>query len=134
MIEALCCGTPVIGFKTGGIPDAVQDGVTGRLVEAGDATAFGNTMVALAQDRQRTLQLQENCRVQMPQQYSLRRQAGQYVDLYEPLTARGAKSAPSSTTAHRVNEIFPSLLAIAQKRPRVRERGGFWRLLFRADD
>jgi len=31
-LEANACGTPVIGARTGGIPDAVQDGETGLLV------------------------------------------------------------------------------------------------------
>jgi glycosyltransferase involved in cell wall biosynthesis len=31
MIESLLCGTPVIGFPTGGITDAIQDGENGYL-------------------------------------------------------------------------------------------------------
>ncbi len=30
-LEAICCGTPVLGFRIGGIPDIVQNGVNGRL-------------------------------------------------------------------------------------------------------
>ena len=32
-IEAMACGTPVIGARIGGIPDMVDDGVTGLLFE-----------------------------------------------------------------------------------------------------
>jgi glycosyltransferase involved in cell wall biosynthesis len=33
-IEALCCGTPVVGFNIGGIPDMVQHGQNGLLTTA----------------------------------------------------------------------------------------------------
>lgn len=33
MLEALCCGTPVIGYKTGGIVDAIEPGVNGFLAD-----------------------------------------------------------------------------------------------------
>src|SRR5690606_19576207 len=35
-LEAMACGTPVIGFETGGIPDMVRPGDTGLLVPVGD--------------------------------------------------------------------------------------------------
>jgi glycosyltransferase involved in cell wall biosynthesis len=33
MIEAMACGTPVIGFNRGAVPEVMQDGVTGFVVE-----------------------------------------------------------------------------------------------------
>jgi glycosyltransferase involved in cell wall biosynthesis len=33
MLESLCCGTPVLGFPTGGIVDAIEDGVNGLLCD-----------------------------------------------------------------------------------------------------
>jgi glycosyltransferase involved in cell wall biosynthesis len=51
MLEALCCGTPVIGYKTGGIVDAVQHGENGYLVEkesTADITAHILNMISNA--------------------------------------------------------------------------------------
>ncbi len=33
MIEAMACGTPVIAFNRGSVPEVIEDGVTGFVVE-----------------------------------------------------------------------------------------------------
>lgn len=46
-VEAHLCGTPVIGSRSGGIPDVVEDGVTGLLVPVADSDALAAAMDAL---------------------------------------------------------------------------------------
>jgi N-acetyl-alpha-D-glucosaminyl L-malate synthase BshA len=40
-LEAMSCGMPVVGARTGGLPEVVEDGVTGLLATPGDAEAMG---------------------------------------------------------------------------------------------
>lgn len=50
IVEAMATGRPVITTRTGGIPDMVQDGKTGFLIEPGDATALAERLQVLLED------------------------------------------------------------------------------------
>jgi glycosyltransferase involved in cell wall biosynthesis len=39
-LQALACGTAVVGSDCGGIPEIIQEGITGRIAPAGDASAL----------------------------------------------------------------------------------------------
>jgi len=45
VIEAMATGTPVVGSRIGGIPELVEDGVTGFLFPPGDATALAGRLL-----------------------------------------------------------------------------------------
>jgi glycosyltransferase involved in cell wall biosynthesis len=49
-LEALSSGTPVVATRVGGLPDAIQDGVTGRLVPERDAPALAAAIAGLLRD------------------------------------------------------------------------------------
>lgn len=50
LAEAAACGTPAVATRVGGAPDVVQDGVTGRLVEYGDASGLARALSELLAD------------------------------------------------------------------------------------
>jgi len=50
ILEAMAAGLPVVSTRHAGIPEAVQDGITGYLVEEGDSASMGNHIITLAQD------------------------------------------------------------------------------------
>lgn len=62
VLEALCCGTPVVGARVGGIPSLVRDGENGLLFAAGDATALAAALARLAADRGELARIQTNAR------------------------------------------------------------------------
>jgi glycosyltransferase involved in cell wall biosynthesis len=51
VVEAFCRGRGVVGSRVGGIPDIVEDGVTGLLVPPGDAVALADALVRVLDDR-----------------------------------------------------------------------------------
>jgi glycosyltransferase involved in cell wall biosynthesis len=50
LIEAAACGTPSVAFAVGGIPEALADGVTGRLVRTVSAKALAGALEELYRD------------------------------------------------------------------------------------
>ena len=50
VIESMACGTPVVGFASGGIPDMVRPGHTGHLAPTGDTAALRDAIVKLLRD------------------------------------------------------------------------------------
>jgi len=57
--EANACGKPVIGGNSGGVPDAIVDGVTGRLIEPNSPSACAEAICALLDDRDEARRLGE---------------------------------------------------------------------------
>lgn len=49
-LEAMACGTPVVASRVGGIPEQVEDGVTGRLVGQGDFSGMARAIHDLLKD------------------------------------------------------------------------------------
>jgi glycosyltransferase involved in cell wall biosynthesis len=51
LVEAFCRARPVVASRVGGIPDLVEDGSNGLLVEPGDTEALANALVRVLSDR-----------------------------------------------------------------------------------
>ena len=50
LLEAMSCGIAAISTRVGGVPELIEDGVTGRLIPPGDAAALADALVQLAAD------------------------------------------------------------------------------------
>jgi glycosyltransferase involved in cell wall biosynthesis len=88
VIESLACGTPVVGFASGGIVDTVRPGQTGWLAPTGDVDALRDAIETALRDRERRMAMSPVCRRVAVEEYSLDVQARAYAALYETLLAR----------------------------------------------
>jgi glycosyltransferase involved in cell wall biosynthesis len=77
MIEAMACGTPVIAFRRGSVPEVIDDGVTGFIVDDIEQSLHALDKV-LHFDRQR-------CRRVFEERFSVTRMAEDYLKIYERL-------------------------------------------------
>ncbi len=68
--EAMAYGRPVVASNVGGLPDAVEDGVTGLLVPPRDATALRAALVRLLDDPGLRRRLGESARARALERFS----------------------------------------------------------------
>ncbi|MGA3000731.1 MAG: glycosyltransferase family 4 protein [Acetobacteraceae bacterium] len=80
MIEAMACGTPVIAFRAGSVPEVIDEGVTGFIV-SNEAEAVAATRRLHQLDR-------ATVRATFDRRWTARRMAEDYVKLYQALAAR----------------------------------------------
>jgi glycosyltransferase involved in cell wall biosynthesis len=90
VLESFACGTPVIGFDVGGMPDMVRKGVTGELAEINDVYSLCNAIAKLLKNDAIREDMSRNCRRIALTEYSLEVQAKKYIHLYESML--GTKS------------------------------------------
>jgi glycosyltransferase involved in cell wall biosynthesis len=83
VLESLACGTPVVGFDVGGVPDMVRPGRTGQLVPVGDAVALRQTVTHLLNAPSLCRQMGAECRRIVMEEYSNELLATRYAALYE---------------------------------------------------
>ena len=82
VLEAMACGTPVVGFSTGGVPDMVRPGHTGLLAPVGDGAALCQALDWLLQDEAGRSAMAANCRRIAVEEYALETQSRRYLELY----------------------------------------------------
>jgi glycosyltransferase involved in cell wall biosynthesis len=97
MIEAMACGTPVLAFRCGSVPEIVDPGVTGVIVDAMDE-AIRMLPQVLALDRRAVRQRFEH-------RFSVARMAKDYVHVYRTLLRRASLPERDATVARLQPEL-----------------------------
>jgi glycosyltransferase involved in cell wall biosynthesis len=81
-VEAHLCGTPVVAFASGGLPDVVRHGEDGLLVPPADTTALAAALDAIAGDPAHAARLGASGRVAALAAFSPRAAATRYAEVY----------------------------------------------------
>ena len=83
VVEAVCCGTPVVAFDIGGMPDIITPGETGYLAQPFSAQSLAEGMrTLLRNDPERAMELSRRCRQLAQSRYAEEVVAKRYIDLY----------------------------------------------------
>lgn len=81
-LQALACGTAVVGSDCGGIPEIIQEGRTGRIFSAGDAQALAGRIAEAIDRPEETRRMCQDGRKMVEQDHSLERMLDRLDDLY----------------------------------------------------
>jgi glycosyltransferase involved in cell wall biosynthesis len=91
MIEAMACGTPTIAFKCGSVPEVMQEGLTGFIVDDMDQAVAA---VQKVDSIERTA-----CRNVFEKRFTATRMAEQYVDRFQAMVTDPSVSPRSEEIA-----------------------------------
>jgi glycosyltransferase involved in cell wall biosynthesis len=85
MIEAMSCGTPCVAWRAGSVPEIIQEGVSGFIVDSLDAAA-----AALQRAAQLDRRAVRHC---FERRFSVERMTRDYVEIYRRIAARRSDRA-----------------------------------------
>lgn len=92
ILEALSCGTPVVAFGVGGIPEIVRHEVNGYLASPFDVQDLANGIVWSLENRSRLTP--EICTATIRNRFTAKAQAAAYTGLYQRLLTSRTDAAP----------------------------------------
>jgi len=92
LVEAMAVGKPVIASRVGGIPEIVEDGVTGILVDPRNSQSLAKHIILLLQDPQRRLTMGRAGKKRVQEHFTSKRMNEQLCEVYSELL-EGAHTA-----------------------------------------
>jgi glycosyltransferase involved in cell wall biosynthesis len=90
-IEAMASGTPVVASRLGGLPEVIEDGVTGFLVEPGNIDELRARLAEVLGDRRFAEQLGRNARERVLETFTWDACAERCLAVYSELVETGAR-------------------------------------------
>lgn len=87
-VEAQACGLPAVASRTGGVPDIVEDGVTGILVPPGEVNPLAEGLRALIEDGPRRARYAEAARNRAKEKFAIETTVARYAGLFRSLASK----------------------------------------------
>lgn len=105
MIEAMACGTPVVAFARGSVPEVIKDGETGFIVNSSDDDIRGNWIIKktgfdglceavekiYSMPEEQYKQMRKNCRIHVEKNFTIERMVDQYEQVYQEVVSANKK-------------------------------------------
>jgi glycosyltransferase involved in cell wall biosynthesis len=85
LLESMACGTPMVSFNVGGVPDLVRHAITGYLAEAENAEDLSKGIVQLLEDSALREFMSQRCRAIALKEYSADLEVQRHIALYQRL-------------------------------------------------
>lgn len=109
LMEAMACGVPVVATRLSGIPELVQDGITGLLVEPAEPHALAAAIARLLDDDELATELAHNARGRVERAFDGGAEARRLGDLLAASCAAGQEPrARRSRSARRAISSAPT--------------------------
>jgi predicted dehydrogenase/glycosyltransferase involved in cell wall biosynthesis len=110
-LEAMAAGTPIVGTRVCGVADAVEDGVTGRLVPAGDARALERALVEVIDSPELRVAWARAGRLRHAERFTARRMGEDMGSLYDEALSRTSNTERRRMRRTRIGMIGAGLIA-----------------------
>jgi glycosyltransferase involved in cell wall biosynthesis len=105
LLESMACGTPVVSYRIGGVPDTVHPGVTGYLAEPENADDLAEGILQLVEDDRLRESMGEKCRHLAVKEYRLELQVQRYIALYQQLAQLPEYSFKPQPVLGQISEV-----------------------------
>jgi N-acetyl-alpha-D-glucosaminyl L-malate synthase BshA len=92
-LEAMASGVPVVASNAGGLPEVVEDGVTGHLGEVGDVEAMAEMGISILRDNKRWLDMSVAAQKVASERFGVDVIVPQYERYYQRVLAGASASA-----------------------------------------
>jgi glycosyltransferase involved in cell wall biosynthesis len=95
MIEAMACGTPVIAWRNGAVPEVIRDRVNGFIVDSVEGAVDAVQRIGTIS--------RQNCRKVFEQEFDSARMAKEYVEVYRQLARESTRLTLAVHVPHQPN-------------------------------